>query len=102
MTVSITSVRVVLRSLKRTFLKGPIRLVALAAFWTLLASFTGNGLVERMEKRGGSSSVLQHDGGHVRRARPRISPSTDFGRARRRRDLGPSYRRHDRKGSAIL
>jgi hypothetical protein len=72
MTVSITSVRVALRSLKCTFLKGPIRLVALAAFWTLLASFTGSGLVERMEKRGGSSSVLQHDGGHVRAA---CSPS---------------------------
>jgi hypothetical protein len=51
MTISITSVRVVLRSLKRTSLKGPIRLVALAAFWTVLASFTGSVLVERMEKR---------------------------------------------------
>ena len=51
MTISITSVRVVLRSLKRTFLERPIRLVVLAAFWTLLASFTGSVLIERMEKR---------------------------------------------------
>lgn len=51
MTLSITSVRVVSRSLKRTFLKGSMRLVALAAFCTLLASFTGSVLVERMERR---------------------------------------------------
>jgi len=51
MTFSITSVRVVLRRLKRPFLKRPIRLVVLVAFWTLLASFTGSVLVERMEKR---------------------------------------------------
>ena len=37
-------------NLKRTFLKGPMRLVALGALWTLLASFTGSALVERMEK----------------------------------------------------
>ena len=51
MAISITSVRVVLRSVKRTFLKGPIRLMALAVLWTLLASFTGSVLVERVEKR---------------------------------------------------
>ena len=51
MAISIISVQVVSRSLNRTFLKGPIRLVALAAFWTLLASFTGSVLVERIEKR---------------------------------------------------
>jgi len=51
MIISITSVRVVLRSLKRTFLKRPMRLVTLAAFCTLLASFTGSVLVERMERR---------------------------------------------------
>ena len=51
MTISIASARVVLRSLKRTILERPIRLVVLAAFWTLLASFTGSVLVERVEKR---------------------------------------------------
>ena len=51
MTISITSARVVLRSLKRTILERPIRLVVLAAFWTLLASFTGSVLVEQVEKR---------------------------------------------------
>jgi hypothetical protein len=51
MTISIASFRVVSHSLKRTFLVGSMRLVALAAFWTLLASFTGNVLVDRMEKR---------------------------------------------------
>ena len=51
MTISITSARVVLRSLKRTILERSIRLVALAAFCTLLASFTGSVLVERVEKR---------------------------------------------------
>jgi hypothetical protein len=38
-------------NVKRTALKGPIRLLALAVFWTLLASFTGSVFVERMEKR---------------------------------------------------
>ena len=51
MTISITSARVVLRSLKRTILERPIRLVVLAAFCTLLASFTGSVLFERVEKR---------------------------------------------------
>jgi hypothetical protein len=37
--------------LKRTALKGPITPLALAVFWTLLASFTGSAFVERMEKR---------------------------------------------------
>jgi hypothetical protein len=37
-------------NVKRTLLKGPMRLVALGALWTLLASFTGSALVERMEK----------------------------------------------------
>jgi hypothetical protein len=37
-------------NLKRTFLKWPTRLVALAALGTLLASFTGSALVERIEK----------------------------------------------------
>lgn len=36
--------------LRRAFLKRPMRLVALGALWTLLASFTGSALVERMEK----------------------------------------------------
>jgi hypothetical protein len=36
-------------NLKRTLLKWPMRLVALGALWTLLASFTGSAL-ERMEK----------------------------------------------------
>jgi hypothetical protein len=36
--------------LKRTFFKVPMRPVALGALWTLLASFTGSALVERMEK----------------------------------------------------
>jgi hypothetical protein len=51
MTISITSARVVLRSLKRTILEGTIRLVAVVAFCTVLASFTGSVLVERVEKR---------------------------------------------------
>jgi hypothetical protein len=37
-------------NLNRTFLKRTTRLVVLAALWTLLASFTGNALVERLEK----------------------------------------------------
>ena len=37
-------------NLKRTLLKRPTRLMALAALGTLLASFTGSALVERLEK----------------------------------------------------
>ena len=37
-------------NLRRTFLTGPMRLVALGALWTLLASFAGIALVERIEK----------------------------------------------------
>src|SRR5262245_42158077 len=37
-------------NLRRAFLRSPMRLVALGALWTLLASFTGSALVERMEK----------------------------------------------------
>jgi hypothetical protein len=37
-------------NLRRTSFKGPMRLVAIGALWTLLASFTGSALVERMEK----------------------------------------------------
>lgn len=36
--------------LRRTFLKGPMRLVVLVALWTSLASFAANALVERIEK----------------------------------------------------
>ena len=36
--------------LKRSSLRAPRRLVALATLWMLLASFTGNALVERIEK----------------------------------------------------
>jgi len=36
--------------LKRSRLKAPTKLVVLAALWTLLASFTANALVDRMEK----------------------------------------------------
>lgn len=36
--------------LKRSLLKGPKRLVVLITLWTLLAPFTGNALVDRMEK----------------------------------------------------
>ena len=37
-------------NLRRTFLNMPMKLVALGALWTLLASFAGSALVERMEK----------------------------------------------------
>jgi hypothetical protein len=37
-------------NLKRTFLTRPTSLVALAALGTLLASFTGSALAERIEK----------------------------------------------------
>ena len=36
--------------LKRSFFIAPKRMVALAALWTLLASFTGDALMEQMEK----------------------------------------------------
>ena len=37
-------------NLRRTSFKGPMRLVAIGALWTLLASFAGSALVERMGK----------------------------------------------------
>jgi hypothetical protein len=36
--------------LKRSFFTAPKKMVALAALWTVLASFTGNALVEQTDK----------------------------------------------------
>jgi hypothetical protein len=45
-------------NLKRTLLKGPTKLTAIAALSVLLAWFTGGALVERIEKHAAEDRLL--------------------------------------------
>jgi hypothetical protein len=63
MLVGVTTMTTI--DLERSFFRAPKKMVALAALWTLLASFTGNALVEQTEKHALEDRLVRHNGGPV-------------------------------------